>query len=82
MQSWRMRAGRSVTFLGWSELEWLANGFYATSVILAARNSIHTLWTGIVVGTYSSIYIAAPILLWMTDRAEAAAARAKAKAAA
>ncbi len=34
------------------------------------------LWTGIIVGTYSSIYIAAPILLWMTDRAEAAAARA------
>lgn len=37
-----------MTFLGWSELEWLANGFYTASVILAARNSIYTWWTGIV----------------------------------
>ena len=37
-----------MTWLGWSELEWLANGFYSVSVLVAARNSIHTWWTGIV----------------------------------
>ena len=36
-----------MTLAGWSELEWLANGFYTASVVLAARNSIHTWWTGI-----------------------------------
>lgn len=34
------------SWLGWSGLEWLANGFYSVSVVLAARNSIHTWWTG------------------------------------
>jgi nicotinamide mononucleotide transporter len=29
-------------------LEWTANAFYLVSVILAARNSIHTWWTGII----------------------------------
>lgn len=28
--------------------EWIANLFYAVSVLLAARNSVHTWWTGIV----------------------------------
>lgn len=37
-----------MTFLGWSGLEWLANTVYTASVILAARNSIHTWWTGII----------------------------------
>ena len=37
-----------MTFLGWSGLEWLANIVYTASVILAARNSIHTWWTGII----------------------------------
>lgn len=37
-----------MTWLGWRELEWLANGFYTASVVVAARNSIHTWWTGIV----------------------------------
>ncbi len=29
-------------------LEWSANAFYLISVILAARNNIHTWWTGII----------------------------------
>ena len=31
-----------------SILEWTANGFYLVSVFLAARNSIHTWWLGII----------------------------------
>lgn len=37
-----------MTLLGWNELEWLANGFYTASVILAARNSVYTWPMGMV----------------------------------
>lgn len=34
--------------MDWNELEWLANGFYTASVILAARNNLYTWLTGII----------------------------------
>lgn len=37
-----------MSWLGWTGMEWLANAFYSVSVVLAARNSIHTWWTGMV----------------------------------
>jgi SecD/SecF fusion protein len=33
-----------------------------------------SLFIGIIVGTYSSIYVAAPVLLWLVDRQEASKA--------
>ena len=40
----------------------------------------YALLVGVIVGTYSSIYVAAPILLWLTDKDRPGGSRAKASA--
>lgn len=52
---------------------------------LVAGEGIHgfafALFIGFIVGTFGSIFIASPVLLWLTERTEAGAGRAKAQAA-
>ena len=52
---------------------------------LVAGEGIHgfafSLFIGFIVGTFGSIFIASPVLLWLTERTEGAALRAKAQAA-
>ncbi len=39
-------------------LEWLANGFLLASVVLAARNNIHTWWLGILANIFLAVVFA------------------------
>jgi preprotein translocase subunit SecF len=68
--------GRTIIVSGVTSLSLLAFLFWGTGVL---RDFAFTLLVGIVVGTYSSIYIAAPLTEWIDRRFFPAATRVRKK---